>query len=93
MICRSIPVRSSRVRITGLVRFRVSKIVERTLVDWYLVYAAFRATVHVIDHEKKAIIGRLLAESVASTAPGETLEEKLATLTFSHPDDCKFLTT
>ena len=56
-----------------------------------LVYAAFRATVHVIDHEKKAILGRLLAESVASTAPGETLDEKLAALTFSHPDDCKFL--
>lgn len=51
------------------------------------VYAAFRATVHVIDHEKKAILGRLLAESVASTAPGETLDEKLAALTFSHPDD------
>jgi synaptojanin len=53
------------------------------------VYAAFRATVHVIDHEKKAVLGRLLAESVASTAPGETLDEKLAALTFSHRDDCK----
>jgi hypothetical protein len=61
------------------------------LVSLFLVYAAFRATVHVIDHEKKAILGRLLAESVASTAPGETLDEKLAALTFSHPDDCKFL--
>jgi hypothetical protein len=92
LICRSILVRSSRVRITGLVRFRVLfQNSEFTSVDWlFLVYAAFRATVHVIDHEKKAILGRLLAESVASTAPGETLEEKLAGLTFSHPDDCKF---
>jgi hypothetical protein len=57
----------------------------------FLVYAAFRATVHVIDHAKKAILGRLLAESVASTAPGETLDEKLAALTFSHPDNCKSL--
>ena len=55
----------------------------------FVVYAAFRATVHVIDHAKKAILGRLLAESVASTAPGETLDEKLAALTFSHPDDRK----
>jgi hypothetical protein len=55
----------------------------------FLVYAAFRATVHVIDHAKKAILGRLLAESVASTAPGETFDEKLAALTFSHPDGCK----
>ncbi|KAH9987805.1 inositol polyphosphate phosphatase [Russula vinacea] len=46
------------------------------------VYAAFRATVHVIDHAKKAILGRLLAESVASTAPGETLDEKLAASRF-----------
>ncbi|KAI9462024.1 SacI homology domain-containing protein [Russula earlei] len=53
------------------------------------VYAAFRATVHVIDHAKKAVLGRLLAESVASMAPGETLEEKLATLTFSYSDDRK----
>jgi hypothetical protein len=54
-----------------------------------LVYAAFRATVHVIDHAKKAALGRLLAESVASTAPGETLDEKLAALTFPPADDCK----
>jgi hypothetical protein len=53
------------------------------------VYAAFRATVHVIDHAKKAVLGRLLAESVTSTAPGETIEEKLATLTFSHSGDCE----
>jgi len=51
------------------------------------VYAAFRATVCVIDHTKKAVIGRLLAESVASTPPGEPLDEKLAALTFSHSDD------
>lgn len=54
-----------------------------------LVYAAFRATVHVIDHAKKAVLGRLLAESVTSTAPGETIEEKLAALTFSHSSDCE----
>jgi len=29
----------------------------------------------------------LLGESVASMAPGETLDEKLAALTFSHSDD------
>ena len=55
----------------------------------FLVYAAFRATVHVIDHAKKALLGRLLAESVTSTAPGETIEEKLAALTFSHSSDRK----
>ena len=55
----------------------------------HLVYAAFRATVHVIDHAKKAILGRLLVESVTSTAPGETIEEKLAALTFSHSSDRK----
>jgi hypothetical protein len=54
-----------------------------------LVYAAFRASVCVIDHTKKAVLGRLLAESVASTPPGEPLDEKLAALTFSHSDDCK----
>ncbi|KAH9971347.1 inositol polyphosphate phosphatase [Lactifluus volemus] len=51
------------------------------------VYAAFRATVHVIDHAKKATLGRLLAESVNSTAPGETLDEKLAALTFPRSED------
>jgi len=56
----------------------------------FTVYAAFRASVHVIDHAKKAVLGRLLAESVASMAPGETLDEKLAALTFSHSDDCKY---
>jgi len=61
------------------------------LVSLFLVYAAFRATVYAIDHEKKAILGRFLAESVASTATGETLDEKLAALTFSHPDNCKSL--
>ena len=56
-----------------------------------LVYAWFRATVYVIDHAKKADLGRLLANSVTSTALGETLDEKLAALRFSHPDDCKFV--
>jgi synaptojanin len=54
-----------------------------------LVYAVFRAAVHVIDQAKKAALGRLLAESVNSTAPGETLDEKLAALTFPHSEDCK----
>ncbi|KAI0306833.1 inositol polyphosphate phosphatase [Multifurca ochricompacta] len=49
-----------------------------------VLYAAFRATVHIIDHAKKAALSHLLAESVMSTAPGETLDEKLAALTFSH---------
>jgi len=51
------------------------------------VYAAFRATVHIIDHAKKSALGRLLMESVSSTEPGETLDEKLAALTFPHSDD------
>ncbi|KAI0265790.1 SacI homology domain-containing protein [Gloeopeniophorella convolvens] len=51
------------------------------------VYAAFRATVHIIDEAKKAALGRLLAENVTSTAPGETLDEKLAALTFHHTSD------
>ncbi len=51
------------------------------------VYAAFRATVHIIDHVKKSALGRLLMESVASTAPGETLDEKLAALTFPRSND------
>ena len=31
----------------------------------------------------------MLIESVTSTAPGETLDEKLAALTFPHSDDCE----
>ncbi|KAI0065841.1 DNase I-like protein [Artomyces pyxidatus] len=51
------------------------------------VYAAFRATVHIIDSAKKEALSRLLLENVTSTAPGEKLDEKLAALTFSSTHD------
>ncbi|KAI0321997.1 SacI homology domain-containing protein [Amylostereum chailletii] len=51
------------------------------------VFALFRATVHVIDPVKKAALARLLTESVTATAPGETLDEKLASLIFSSDRD------
>ncbi|KAI0040646.1 DNase I-like protein [Auriscalpium vulgare] len=52
------------------------------------VYAAFRATVHIIDPDKKEALSRLLFENVTSTAPGEKLDEKLAALAFaSHDND------
>lgn len=40
----------------------------------------------IIDHVKRAVLSRLLLQSVTSTAPGEKLDEKLATLTFTHDD-------
>lgn len=51
------------------------------------VYALFRATVRVIDHAKKAALARALTEGVTATAPGETLDEKLATLTLESTGD------
>ncbi|OCH92145.1 hypothetical protein OBBRIDRAFT_824865 [Obba rivulosa] len=46
------------------------------------VFAIFRAEVWIIDHAKRAALSRLLLESVTSTAPGERLDEKLASMTF-----------
>jgi hypothetical protein len=45
-----------------------------------IVYAIFRATIRIIDPVKKATLSALLLDSVTSTAPGETLDEKLAAL-------------
>ncbi|KAI0089103.1 inositol polyphosphate phosphatase [Irpex rosettiformis] len=47
------------------------------------VFAIFRAELRVIDHAKRASLSRLLLENVTSTAPGEKLDEKLASLTFT----------
>jgi hypothetical protein len=47
------------------------------------VFGIFRAEVRVIDHAKRATLSRLLLDNVMSTAPGERLDEKLASLTFS----------
>ncbi|EKM59266.1 uncharacterized protein PHACADRAFT_157566 [Phanerochaete carnosa HHB-10118-sp] len=47
------------------------------------VFAIFRAEIRVIDHVKRATLSRLLLDNVTSTAPGEKLDEKLASLTFS----------
>ncbi|KAI0677390.1 DNase I-like protein [Trametes maxima] len=47
------------------------------------VFAIFRAEVRIIDHVKRAALSKLLLESVTSTAPGEKLDEKLASLTFT----------
>lgn len=41
------------------------------------VFAIFRAEVRIIDSVKKAVLSQLLLESVASTQPGEKLDEKL----------------
>lgn len=50
------------------------------------VFALFRAEVREIDVGKRAVLSQLLAESVVATAAGETLDEKLAALTFQHAD-------
>ncbi|KAI0346811.1 inositol polyphosphate phosphatase [Trametopsis cervina] len=47
------------------------------------VFAIFRAEIRVIDHAKRASLSRLLLDNVTSTAPGEKLDEKLASLAFS----------
>ncbi|KAI0700745.1 inositol polyphosphate phosphatase [Cytidiella melzeri] len=47
------------------------------------VFAIFRAELRVIDHTKRASLSHLLLENVASTAPGEKLDEKLASLAFA----------
>jgi synaptojanin len=46
------------------------------------VFAIFKAELRVIDHVKRANLSRLLLENVTSIAPGEKLDEKLASLTF-----------
>ncbi|EIN10872.1 inositol polyphosphate phosphatase [Punctularia strigosozonata HHB-11173 SS5] len=46
------------------------------------VYALFRSDVRIIDAAKRAALAQLLADNVLSTAPGEKLDEKLASLTF-----------
>ena len=56
----------------------------------WIVFAIFRAEVRIIDHVKRASLSRLLLDNVTSTAPGEKLDEKLASLTFSdHVPDRK----
>ncbi|CAL1701192.1 unnamed protein product [Somion occarium] len=47
------------------------------------VFALFRATVRVIDHATRFALSRMLFDNVTSTGPGEKLDEKLASLTFS----------
>jgi len=47
------------------------------------VFALFRAELRVVDHAARAALSRALFENIMSTAPGEKLDEKLASLTFS----------
>lgn len=58
-------------------------------------YALFRATVRVVDHAKKAALAHALIQGVTATAPGETLDEKLATLTMTATgdSDCAWLSS
>lgn len=52
-------------------------------------FALFRAEVRIIDHTKRAALQKLLLENVTTTAPGEKLDEKLASLAFSSEErDC-----
>ncbi|EJF56616.1 inositol polyphosphate phosphatase [Dichomitus squalens LYAD-421 SS1] len=52
------------------------------------VFALFRAEVRIVDHAKRAALQKLLLENVTTTAPGEKLDEKLASLAFtSHEQD------
>ncbi|TCD69866.1 inositol polyphosphate 5-phosphatase [Steccherinum ochraceum] len=46
------------------------------------VFALFRANVRIIDYALRTALSRVLFENVTSTAPGEKLDEKLASLTF-----------
>ena len=53
-------------------------------------FAIFSAEIRIIDHAKRAALSRLLLEKVTSSAPGEKLDEKLASLTFSNEAaDCE----
>ncbi|KAJ3518071.1 hypothetical protein NLJ89_g77 [Agrocybe chaxingu] len=45
------------------------------------VFARYRAQVRIVDPVKKATLSRMLLESIVSTGPGESLDEKLANLT------------
>ncbi|KAH9943297.1 inositol polyphosphate phosphatase [Epithele typhae] len=47
------------------------------------VFALFRADVRIIDHLKRDALRSLLLDNVTTTAPGEKLDEKLASLTFT----------
>ncbi|KAJ3775474.1 inositol polyphosphate phosphatase [Lentinula raphanica] len=49
------------------------------------VFAVFRPNVRLIDTEKRAVLARLLLDSVLHTEPGEKLDDKLAAMVL--PDD------
>lgn len=56
-----------------------------------IVFAIFRAGIRIIDTVKRATLSRLLLDSVTSTAPGETLDEKLASLALpTDYGECQF---
>jgi hypothetical protein len=44
------------------------------------VFGIFRAAIRTIDVAKRAVLSRMLLQSVLSTAPGEKLDDKLAAL-------------
>ncbi|KAI0796871.1 DNase I-like protein [Abortiporus biennis] len=48
------------------------------------VFAIFRADVRIVDYVKKAALSKVLFENVTSSLPGEKLDEKLASITFSN---------
>ena len=48
--------------------------------DGRLVFAIFRAVVRIVDPVKRAVLSRMLLDNVRSSAPGEKLDDKLATM-------------
>lgn len=55
------------------------------------VFAIFRAEVRIIDSAKRNALHRILIESVLATAPGERLDEKLATVSLMEESvDCTY---
>jgi hypothetical protein len=55
-----------------------------------VVFGIFRAEVRIIDPVKKAVVSRMLLESVVSTEPGELLADKLKEMTLPKTvGDCK----
>ncbi|PIL37300.1 hypothetical protein GSI_00993 [Ganoderma sinense ZZ0214-1] len=63
---------------------------EKMRIPAWTVFALFRAEVRIVDHAKRAALQKLLLENVLTTAPGEKLDEKLASLAFSSEErDCQ----
>lgn len=51
----------------------------------------FTTEIRIVDYTKRAALSRALFENVTSTLPGEKLDEKLASITFSNGvPDCEY---